>query len=137
MDEGERGAPRQAVAAYKTVLREIIDRRPSGLRGRLAEAMGKNRSFVSQITNPAYDTPIPARHLETIFRILHLSPEEREAFMAAYKDAHPERRRPADRKAKVRRLVVEVPDLGDELRNQRLERLLRDMAGQLGKIVGE
>ena len=35
---------------------------PSGTRQRLAAALGKNRSFVTQITSPAYATPIPARH---------------------------------------------------------------------------
>ena len=37
-------------------------------------ALGKNRSFVSQITNPAYAMPIPAQHLEIIFEICHFSP---------------------------------------------------------------
>ena len=32
---------------------------------------------------------MPARHLEAIFRICHLAPEERQAFMAAYDAAHP------------------------------------------------
>jgi len=128
---------REAVARYKTVLKSAIERRPSGLRGRLAEAMGKNRSFVSQITNPAYETPVPARHLETIFRIVHISAEEKAAFLAAYAEAHPERRRPAERGARTRRLVVEVPDLGDEARNLRVERLLRDLAAQLTKIMAD
>ena len=42
-------------------------------------ALGKNRSFVSQITNPAYATPIPAQHLETIFEICHFSPRRARA----------------------------------------------------------
>ena len=46
-----------AVAAYKRILADVLDRRPSGTRQRLAAALGKNRSFVSQITNP----PIHAR----------------------------------------------------------------------------
>ncbi|HMN86419.1 MAG TPA: hypothetical protein PKA74_10575, partial [Bauldia sp.] len=56
-----------AVARYKTIFRHVLDTRPSGTRQRLAGALGKNRSFVSQIANPAYSTPIPARHIETIF----------------------------------------------------------------------
>ena len=48
-------------------------------------ALGKNRSFVSQITNPAYATPIPVRHLETIFEICHFSPKPtRGRFLDAY-----------------------------------------------------
>src|SRR5215470_12731857 len=79
----------ELVAAYKRLLQEYIDRRPSGLRLKIARAIGKHRSFVSQITNPSYSIPVPARHLEAIFRICHLAPEERHAFMAAYEAAHP------------------------------------------------
>ncbi len=42
----------EAVAAYKRMLAAIIERRPSGTRQRLATALAKNRSFVSQITRP-------------------------------------------------------------------------------------
>src|SRR5689334_3844593 len=41
-----------AVGAYKTVLQRVLDARPSGTRHRLAIALGKNRSFISQIANP-------------------------------------------------------------------------------------
>ena len=50
------------VADYKTILRRVLDNRPSGTRLKLAAALGKNRSFVTQITNPAYLVPIPAKH---------------------------------------------------------------------------
>ncbi len=40
--------------AYKAILAQIIDDRPSGTRQRLAAALGKHRSFVTQITSPAY-----------------------------------------------------------------------------------
>jgi len=73
----------ELVAAYKRLLQEYIDRRPSGLRLKIARAIGKHRSFVSQITNPIYPIPVPARHLEAIFRICHLAPEEKQAFLAA------------------------------------------------------
>jgi len=79
-----------AIIAYKSILAQIIDNRPSGTRQRLATELGKHRSFVSQITNPIYPIPVPARHLETIFRICHLAPEERHAFMAAYEAARNE-----------------------------------------------
>jgi hypothetical protein len=71
----------EAVARYKSILQRVIDNRPSGTRQRLAGAPGKNRSFVSQITNPAYATPIPARHIETIFDICHFSPDDRQTFL--------------------------------------------------------
>ena len=125
---------RQAVADYKAILKEIISRRPSGLRGRLAEAMGKNRSFVTQITNPAYETPVPLRHLETIFRIGHVSNEERVAFLAAYRRAHPDRLQPSQ-PAAIRHLLLELPDLGDENRNRKLDRLLQGMAVQVSQLL--
>ena len=54
------------VADYKRLLQEVCDNRPSGTRGRLAVALGTNRSFVSQLVNPVYAMPIPAQHLQTI-----------------------------------------------------------------------
>ena len=57
---------------YKRILLRVLDLRPSGTRQRLADALGKNRSFVSQITNPAYPVPIPPRHLEIDLRRLPL-----------------------------------------------------------------
>jgi hypothetical protein len=83
--------PHEAVAAYKRMLAAIIDKRPSGTRQRLAGALAKNRSFVSQITNPAYATPIPASHLGQIFEICHFSAAERQEFTRLYGLAHPKK----------------------------------------------
>src|SRR4051794_4959886 len=79
------------IAVYKTILRDCIDRRPAGLRARLATALGKHKSFVSQLTNPIYPMPVPARHIETIFEICHFSPDERRSFLKAYARAHPDK----------------------------------------------
>ena len=46
-----------AVAEYKRIFKEVLDNRPSGMRIRLAHAMSKNRSFVSQISNSTYPVP--------------------------------------------------------------------------------
>ena len=81
----------EAVAAYKRMLAAIIEKRPSGTRQRLAGALAKNRSFVSQITNPAYATPIPASHLAQIFEICHFSAAERQEFVRLYGLAHPKK----------------------------------------------
>lgn len=89
MNEFESHDRRRAIAAYKALLREFIDRRPSGLRGRLARALGKHKSFVSQITSPAYGVPIPAGDLPVIFEVCHLTPEERRRFLELYERAHP------------------------------------------------
>ena len=34
------------------------------LKAVVAEGLGKNRSFISQIANPNYSVPIPAGHIE-------------------------------------------------------------------------
>jgi hypothetical protein len=143
MGDGDVGTKSQGrdelVAAYKRLLQEYIDRRPSGLRLKIAKAIGKHRSFVSQITNPAYPIPVPARHLEAIFRICHLAPDERQAFMAAYDVAHPRHPREArrtPRKARERRVIeIELPALGDPELEREMEEFLRHMARQLEKLV--
>lgn len=129
----------ELVAAYKRLLQEYIDRRPSGLRLKIAKAIGKHRSFVSQITNPSYPIPVPARHLEAIFRICHLAPEERQAFMAAYDAAHPghprEGRR-SSRKGRERRVIeIELPVTDDPELEREMEEFLRHMARQLEKLA--
>ena len=48
--------------ASKQHLQACIDRRPSGTRQKIAGALGKPKSFVSQITNPAYPSPVPPHH---------------------------------------------------------------------------
>jgi hypothetical protein len=129
-----------AIAAYKTILRDALDRRPSGMRKRLAEALGKNRSFVSQIANPAYPTPIPPGHIDAILDLCHFSPTERVAFLSAYASAHP--RRAASRPdavdapfARTRTLVLRVPDLGDEARNREFDRLVQDLAARIARLA--
>ncbi len=76
------------ISQYKEMLQELIDKRPAGLRGQLAVALGKHKSFISQITNPIYRVPIPARDLQTIFDICNLSTEERGTFLDLYNRAH-------------------------------------------------
>ena len=130
----KRDAP-ASVAEYKQLLKTALDSRPSGMRQRLAEAIGKNRSFVSQISNPAYEVPIPARHVAIIFEICHLSGTERAAFLQAYGRAHPGRLRAPHREARTRTIAVTVPDLGDDKKNRALEQLVIDFAAQLARYA--
>jgi hypothetical protein len=123
------------VADYKLILRRALDNRPSGTRLKLAAALGKNRSFVSQITNPAYLVPIPAKHVAIIFEVCHLSGTERAAFLEAYGRAHPGRLRGAHREARTRTVAVTVPDLGDDKKNRALEQLIIDFAAQLARYA--
>jgi len=127
-----------AVAAYKKLLNDVIDRRPSGTRQRLAAALGKNRSFVSQITNPSYAVPIPAPHLSTIFEICHFSAADRREFLDAYARAHPRRKEiPGGHPHRMRTITVSVPDLGDAKKNRALEETLADLARRLARLSGD
>ena len=125
------------VAAYKRILQQVLDRRPSGMRQRLAEALGKNRSFISQISNPNYATPIPVQHVERIFEICHFSKEEKKLFLAAYRRAHP-RRLQGNGQGEghpARRVTVTLPDLGDAQKNRKLDALIADFATLAGKLL--
>ncbi len=129
----------ELVATYKRLLQEYIDRRPSGLRLKIAKAIGKHRSFVSQITNPIYPIPVPARHLEAIFRICHLAPDEKQAFLAAYEAAHPNYPRSGPRgprKSRDKRVVeIELPILDNPDIEREMEELLRQVARQIERLV--
>jgi hypothetical protein len=126
-------APHEAVAAYKRMLASVLERRPSGTRQRLATALAKNRSFVSQITNAAYATPIPANHLAQIFEVCHFSAAERQEFTRLYALAHP-RKRLADA-ASGGVMAVHLPDLGDETRNRKLHGLVSGFVRELARLI--
>ena len=126
-----------AVAEYKRVLAKVLENRPSGTRQRLAVALGKNRSFISQIANPAYQTPIPVQHLDAIFEICLFPATDRKVFLEAYGRAHPGKlERTRHRKDhRLRPVTVYVPDLEDEAKNHALDRLLADIATRIGKLA--
>ena len=117
-DATERGDKAASVEAYKSILRNILDRRPSGTRQRLATALGKNRSFITQIANPAYQTPIPAQHVQPIIQICHFSAAERRAFLEAFAHAHPNRLKQIRGGPSLRGLKLEVFDFGDAKKNR-------------------
>jgi hypothetical protein len=125
-----------AVAAYKSIFKAVLDQRPSGMRLKLAHVMGKNRSFISQIANPAYQTPIPVQHLATIFEVCHFSPAEKAAFLAAYGRAHPRRASRLGGVPRERAVTLHVPDLGSK-RNGELDALLHDVARRLAALLQE
>ena len=78
---------------------------------------------------------MPVQHLSVIFEVCHFSPAEREAFLDAYHAAHPRRLVAVAHGPATRRLVIEVPDLGDAKRNRALEDLMEEMARRLGQIL--
>ena len=129
----------ERISAYKTTLRRFIDQRPSGVRRKIAEVTGTHKSFISQITNPSDATPLPARHIDAIFAVCHLSPEEKQAFLKEYHSAHPglsghaELRNAPQRH--TRTLHLQVPVMQDERKQKALESLIRDTVRRLCELV--
>jgi hypothetical protein len=134
-DDGDRTNEVNWVAEYKRILLRVLDLRPSGMRQRLADALGANRSFVSQITNPAYPVPIPPRHVEIIFDACRFPEAERRAFLEAYERAHPGRLQPHRPSPHLRHVTLYVPDLGDPAKNAELDKMLSDMATRLAALI--
>jgi hypothetical protein len=124
-----------AVAEYKRILQQVIDNRPAGTRLRLAEALGKNRSFISQIANPSYSVPIPARHIQRIFETCHFLPAEKAQFMKAYARAHPNRAPGSSAETRWRELVLRVPDLKDRTKNKLLDDLLKETLQRALRLI--
>lgn len=132
------GAPDRAekIARYKSLLRGVIERRPSGLRGRLALALGKHKSFVSQITNPSYTVPIPAADLPTIVEICHLAPAERDQFLALYREAHPDRpQRPPRAPNAPHELKIALPQFRAEATARDVEAMILDFAARAIRLA--
>jgi len=125
------------VAEYKAILKRVLDNRPSGTRQRLARALGKNRSFISQIANPAYPVPIPVQHLETMFELCHFSQDDRRDFLAAYRRAHPRRFALVHAVPRTRIVSLAVPDLGDAKRNRAVDAMIADFVRRLRKFVDD
>lgn len=129
------------VANYKRILQGYINQRPSGARIKIARKLNKNKSFVSQITNPSYTIPVPARHLSIIFDICHFSLKERETFLKAYTAAHPNYQyrvetdsvSSADRRA----LSIEIPVLKNSTKQQKIETMIKEYAHQLFQLVSD
>jgi hypothetical protein len=128
------------IATYKAILKDYIDRRPAGMRARIAGALGKHKSFVSQLTNPIYPMPVPARHLSAIFEICHFSAEERKTFLKAYRLAHPARAADGvsgEDGAVSRRKVLslEIPVLRTPGKQRALEALVRNFVERVAELI--
>ena len=133
---GAAGDDKEAlIRAYKTMLKEAVEARPSGIRLRIADMIGKNKSFVSQITNPTYKTPVPRRYLEPIFEAVHLTTRERVRFLEIYDRAHPNvgRREALPPAQDTRVLKVELPRLG----SRRLEATVDQMIVQFAQSISD
>jgi hypothetical protein len=125
------------ISDYKALLRLYIDRRPSGTRQKLAEAFGTHKSFISQVTNPAYRVPLPAQHIPALFKACHFSPEEQRAFMDAYARAHPGQYGAIEDLAHFEADVLRIPlpAFTDPERRREVEQLIRDFAERVIALV--
>ena len=134
-----RGSRQERIAAYKSTLRRLIDQRPSGIRRRIADVTGTHKSFISQVTNPSDPTPLPARHIDAIFAVCHLSPEEKRTFLAQYHAAHPGPPGRADLRnapqRPTRTLHLRIPVVEDAKKQRALESLIRDTVRRLCDLV--
>jgi hypothetical protein len=131
------GIGEDPVAAYKTLLRTLVARRPSGTRQKMAAATGTHPSFISQITNPSLRVPLPAQHIPAIFRACHFSPEEQKDFLALYARAHPAQFDALEELSEIERDVIRipVPDLGDPEIRAEVEVAVREFAERLIALV--
>ena len=125
------------VKTYKMRLSALIDKRPSGTRQRIADALGKHRSFVTQITSTAYATPLPAKHVPIIFTVCHFNAEERRQFLEDYHAAHPEKRGEFDGEKPLRHLSLVVPDLGDDEKNRQFDEAIAEFVHKMGALLGK
>jgi hypothetical protein len=107
------------------------------MRQRLAEAMGKHRSFVSQISNPAYQVPIPPHHVVLIFEVCRFSAQQRAAFLEAYARAHPGRLALGAQARHDRKMTLALPDLGNPAKNRQLDKLIVDIVYRLTLLLSE
>jgi hypothetical protein len=125
------------VKTYKLRLSALIDKRPSGTRQRIADALGKHRSFVTQITSTTYATPLPAKHVPVIFTVCHFNAEEKRQFLEDYHAAHPEKREELEGGTPLRHMSLMVLDLGDEDRNRQFDEAIAEFAHKMGALLAK
>lgn len=119
----------EALSDYKRLLQSLLDRRPSGTRGRLATALGTHKSFVSQIANPAYKVPLPAQHIDTLFRVCRFTASERQHFLELYAMAHPKARPSSE--PENRSIRIDLPTFADPETAAQVEDAIRDHARRI------
>jgi hypothetical protein len=129
--------PIDPVKQYKARLSALIDKRPSGTRQRIADALGKHRSFVTQILSTAYATPLPAKHVPVIFSVCHFNAEEKRQFLEDYHAAHPEKREELDVDTVLRHMSLMVLDFKDDEKNRQFDEAIAEFAHRMAAIMGK
>ena len=128
---------RELIQRYKTLLKDVVDRRPSGIRLKIAESIGRNKSFVSQITSPNYKTPLPEKYVDPILDAIHLTQKERDQFLHIYRRAHPRARTRSTEPVheEMRVLKVELPKLESRRLENRVDQMIAQFARNLNDIA--
>jgi hypothetical protein len=127
------------ISDYKVLIRSYLAIRPAGLRKKISEAIGTNRSFVTQITNPNYRVPIPSQYIHKIMDVCNLSPVERANFVKAYLEAHPSNvdllgvQTSSDSETA---LTIDLSAVEDATTREMIKRSLRNIADILIKVAG-
>lgn len=132
-----RETKQELIRSYKILLKDAVESRPSGIRLRIANIIGKNKSFVSQITNPNYKTPLPEKYVDAILDTIHLTPKERERFLDIYRRAHPRSRpQPAEPNHEDTRLLkLELPRLESRQLEARIDQMIQQFARNLSDLA--
>jgi len=127
------------IVAYKTLLREYINRRPSGIRKKISAAINTHRSFISQVANPNYRVPLPAQYVPILMDVCHFTIEEQETFLTAYTAAHPGQALFARAAAKgdYTSLTLNLSEIQDESKRIALSRSIREMTATMIRLVLE
>ena len=81
--------------------------------------------------------PIPAQHLDLLFELCHFSQESRVAFLKHYEVAHPGKLRLVSSRPATRRIALDVPDLGDPVRNAIVDEMLGNFSRSLNRLIDD
>lgn len=129
----------EKIAAYKILLREYLDRRPSGIRKKISAAINTHRSFISQVANPNYRVPLPAQYVPVLMDVCHFTTEEQETFLAAYTAAHPGQAlfAKAAVQGEYKTASIDLSGIEDEQTRIAVSRAIREMAENMIRLVQE
>jgi len=127
------------IAAYKILLREYLDRRPSGIRKKIAAAINTHRSFISQVANPNYRVPLPAQYVPILMDVCHFTAEEQKTFLKAYFEAHPGQALVGQAAVleDYKSTSIDLSEIEDEKTRIALSRAIREMAETMIRVVQE
>ena len=126
----------EALRAYKILLRNIIDRRPSGTKQRIARALGTHKSFVSQVINPNYSVPLPVQHVSELIKVCHFTKEEEKEFLDAYALAHPLYSSESEfPKKRTDSLTISIPWFDDPGVRRNVKGAIRNAAGSILELA--